>query len=52
LEKKDPITTLKTLVAGSIPFKTESILTGNNVVDTSASNTGGFLWRVTCVSSI
>jgi hypothetical protein len=31
--------------------KNNTILTGNNVLDAPASNTDGFLWRDTCVSS-
>jgi hypothetical protein len=38
-------------LAGSIPFKNNSILIEKNVLDIPASNKHGFLWRDTCISS-
>jgi hypothetical protein len=40
-----------THIAGSIPFKTNSFLTENNVLNASASNSDGFLLRDTCACS-
>jgi hypothetical protein len=41
----------KTLSAGSIPFKVNSILKGHNVLHASALNTYGYPSGDTCVSS-
>jgi hypothetical protein len=50
LEQTEPLCTLKTVIAGSIPVKLTEFSWGNNVLHAPASSIAGFLWRDTCVS--
>jgi hypothetical protein len=52
LEQTEPISTLKTLSYRKYSFQQLTQFSqGNNILDAPASNTDGFLWRDTCISS-
>jgi hypothetical protein len=52
MEQNEPLSTLKILFCRKYFFQNLTIFTQvNNMVDATASNSNGFLWRDTCVSS-
>jgi hypothetical protein len=52
LEQNELFSTLKTMICRKYSFqKLNEFSQGNNVPDVPASNSDGFLWRDTCVSS-
>jgi hypothetical protein len=51
MEKREPISTVKNRVAGSVPFNNKLNLIGRQCANIPASNRDSFLWRDICVSS-
>jgi hypothetical protein len=53
LEQNEPFSTLKTMICRKYSFQKQTQFSqGNNVLDATASNIDGFLWRGSCVFSI